>query len=817
MSMYTTIKENFKSSKTSLIFSLIFFYSANLLYGFEVSNFTMIEKDLVDDDKFLYSNVVIDSNDKIHITYYDASKKTLKYTNNINNFWQIDTIDEKGMFSSIAIDSLNHVHICYYDYVNNCLMYVNNKYNKWTFSNIDNDKYTGKYNSIAIDSNDIPHVCYHDALNNSLNYATIQNNAWQTEKVRGSGGQFCNLAIDSSNKIHIIYQQKLKKIDGDYDFFIQYVNNSSGDWGEDDTITLSQRILDTSIKIDSNDFVHLTFSILMKNTMFNSLDSGIFYATNSTGEMKFINVCLSASKSRLYLDKQNNVHICYSDCYRQLGGGDIAYCNKSIPKYATNKTGSWVHKDVVDSSIIQDDIAVKNLSIVVNKEDIPEIFFSQGKSFLQCGSSPFDGSWEGQTNQEHPISFTINGDCLHNVKLTVEYTQNSKTTIISCIPSFFYTTSGYSFYVSENKYTIVGSFIDQNTIKGSWSYYISAGNTLEGTWVAHNPNNDGDINNEETIDYTKRDLFGLSDLIRSISSFAKIDDIERSAIDSVNPQEILKYIDIDNDNILNLKEVIFIFNYIAGRYIENPLALSGKWKRSSKKYYTGTYSNYYYTFYYDFVPVELNHIAIFQLTEKTIVNVNTWSGTTTISKQCNNSKYVGSTFKSELNTYNFISNQDKSITFSFSEDSLEVGTNNNDILSYSKTASLPSSCSRDDIDIMPKSKYEIFGIWKKSYPNKSIYYEISPVYSSNGYGASISKLTYSFSSGYKSCISNNGAIIDIENKKVIYSENDSSYILSVPSLNRMSIIDEASDTEELYSKMKYSGSIFDIRKNHCGY
>jgi hypothetical protein len=52
------------------------------------------------------------------MSYYDATNKTLKYATNISGAWVAVTVDSSadvGQCSSIGVDSQGKVHISYYD------------------------------------------------------------------------------------------------------------------------------------------------------------------------------------------------------------------------------------------------------------------------------------------------------------------------------------------------------------------------------------------------------------------------------------------------------------------------------------------------------------------------------------------------------------------------------------------------------------------------------------------------------------------------------------------------------------------------------
>lgn len=74
-------------------------------------------------------SIALDSNDKVHISYFDETNWDLKYATNTSGSWEIFTLDSDGLVgehTSIALDSNDGVHISYYDYTNKDLKYATN-------------------------------------------------------------------------------------------------------------------------------------------------------------------------------------------------------------------------------------------------------------------------------------------------------------------------------------------------------------------------------------------------------------------------------------------------------------------------------------------------------------------------------------------------------------------------------------------------------------------------------------------------------------------------------------------------------------------
>jgi hypothetical protein len=79
----------------------------------------------------------------VHISYYDATNKDLKYITNAPGSWQtviVDSAGDVGMDTSLALDAAGRVHISYFDESNGILKYVTNASGSWQIETVDNSK-----------------------------------------------------------------------------------------------------------------------------------------------------------------------------------------------------------------------------------------------------------------------------------------------------------------------------------------------------------------------------------------------------------------------------------------------------------------------------------------------------------------------------------------------------------------------------------------------------------------------------------------------------------------------------------------------------
>src|SRR3972149_9859255 len=293
-----------------------------------------------------FASIAMDSNNKVHISYYDSTFRILKYATNATGTWATYVIDNKqfvGYGTSIALDSNNSVHIGYYG--DKDLRYATNASGSWVISIVDNAGDVGSYPSIAVDSNNKVHISYLDSndLNNlHLKYATDETGQWviytSDNKVMG----YSAIAVDSNKKVHISYQGGDKKN-------LKYATNASGSW-DITTVDPTEDVgSNTSIAIDSNNKAQISY------IGYTYGDNALLYATNASGSWEISKFGGSFSHTSIVLDSQNNVYISY-------------YVNTTINnettrdfKYITNVSGSWISYTIdregwagMDSSIALD-------------------------------------------------------------------------------------------------------------------------------------------------------------------------------------------------------------------------------------------------------------------------------------------------------------------------------------------------------------------------------------------------------------------------------------------------------------------------------
>ncbi len=309
------------------------------------------------------ASIAVDSRGNVHISYYDATNKYLKYATNASGSWVTETVDGSGdvrYISSIAIDSSGNVYIIYriHDIYIDDLKYATNASGSWVIETIesivadDRDVYSaGGYftaASIAVDSSDNVHISYSrfdwedfayfgEYYNSySLKYATNVSGSWVKKVIEGPVGIYQSvgspsIAVDSLDNVHISYHFGYSHYA--YSHGIKYATNASGSWTRERVVGVA---IPGSIALDSGDNVYISYV----GNLFDGATPELNYTTNASDSWVSETVDSEGNVgwgSSIALDSGDNIHISYFD----RTNGDL--------KYTTDASGLWV-TETVDSS-----------------------------------------------------------------------------------------------------------------------------------------------------------------------------------------------------------------------------------------------------------------------------------------------------------------------------------------------------------------------------------------------------------------------------------------------------------------------------------
>jgi len=204
------------------------------------------------------NSIAADSNNKLHIAYYDGQNDHLKYATDVSGSWQKETADSRsyvGQCPSLVVDTADKIHILYVDAsaFREHPRYAYGSYGSWSIENIDSNDNTGYHNSLAVDLGNCAHAVYYDWSNRNLRYATNTSGSWTPITLGGTYGFYPSIKIDKSNNVHISYM-RISEED------LYYVNNDSGTWKEYYLDGLDNKVgADSCLLLDSSDNQHIFY------------------------------------------------------------------------------------------------------------------------------------------------------------------------------------------------------------------------------------------------------------------------------------------------------------------------------------------------------------------------------------------------------------------------------------------------------------------------------------------------------------------------------------------------------------------------------
>ncbi|MDP7373371.1 MAG: putative Ig domain-containing protein, partial [Candidatus Poseidoniaceae archaeon] len=331
-----------------------------------------------------YNSIAIDSSGFRHVAYYSGQigggqYYNLMYATDTSGSWVRYTVDNSvnvGQYTSIALDSNDKVHISYFDDTNTDLKYATNAGGAWATVSVDTSS-VGKYTSIAVDSNDAVHISYYDTSFRDLKYATCsavcsQASSWNNLTIDNTGivGHTSSIAIDSSDTIHISYRaSQLGNI--------KYATCSSScstlsSWTTT-TIDNSGEATDPSIVVDSNDDIHIAYRTynyassthnLIHTTCSLSCSSAASWTptvvTSATGSYGYISIAV---------DTNDGIHISYGSQTPFAGSWSLDYATCSS---SCSSTSSWTNITVDNPPY-----SARHTSIAVDSNDRVHIVYYQ--------------------------------------------------------------------------------------------------------------------------------------------------------------------------------------------------------------------------------------------------------------------------------------------------------------------------------------------------------------------------------------------------------------------------------------------------------
>ncbi|MDA8802257.1 putative Ig domain-containing protein, partial [Candidatus Poseidoniales archaeon] len=286
-----------------------------------------------------------------------------------------------GEWLEVALDSDGYRHVSTADSSNFDLMYATDASGAWVNITVDAPGQVGQHNSIAVDSEDVVHIAYYsfkddtNVFTRDLKYATCASScssasSWSNITLDATGlvGLGTSIAVDSNDGVHISYTDSTNAA-------LKYTMCSSScgtasSWSNVSVDDIGTGVSKpTDIAIDSNDAVHIAYHWQASGTN----NYNVRYATCTTS-------CASASSwtntsgislSNIYdvalaIDSNDALHIAGYDATNK----DIIYlaCTSSC-----TSASSWSNISAVTTGDVG-----SRLSIAVDSTNNPHISYQNG-------------------------------------------------------------------------------------------------------------------------------------------------------------------------------------------------------------------------------------------------------------------------------------------------------------------------------------------------------------------------------------------------------------------------------------------------------
>ena len=260
-------------------------------------------------------SIGVDSNGTVHIAHSNLDSDDFWLSSYDGSTWTHLKIRDCDMCSNadLVIDSNDNVHIAYYHSISGSgyllyTMYDGTSWsNNWSTSNVENDQI-----SITLDANDRPHISYSrdGYICNAALLSYYDGSSWTTVTLDSTStyvGCDSSITIDSNGYVHVAYRHH-----GNMDMKI--ASNISGSWQRYLVDSGNGVGYHSAMAVDSNDNLHIVYST-------NAAGNTVYYAEGASGSAwSLSNEGNSRNTFSMYIDQFDIVHIS-----EYKGGSDLGY------------------------------------------------------------------------------------------------------------------------------------------------------------------------------------------------------------------------------------------------------------------------------------------------------------------------------------------------------------------------------------------------------------------------------------------------------------------------------------------------------------
>ncbi len=263
----------------------------------------------------------IDINDKPHFLYNNIAEGKLYHSTIQAGLWSKKYLGKTSRYADIAFDSNNEIHVCFYNYSNSELTYAKWEGLEWDYFTFNSGG--SSFPKIACDENDIAHIVYYDKSLSKLKHMGFTGSFGTAEytTIDDSDCYATSLVLDASNTFYVSYI----KTGSEYSLNLGSFDGTAWATGPIESFTslAGTNELSTKLMVKSDNTKAIAYCSDSR-IRYGSEDSSWTFEDIDTTGTSIVNVPMKTLD--MDLDSSDNPHVLYY---------------KGSTKYAYNDGSNW--------------------------------------------------------------------------------------------------------------------------------------------------------------------------------------------------------------------------------------------------------------------------------------------------------------------------------------------------------------------------------------------------------------------------------------------------------------------------------------------